>query len=257
MKHFPLNFFKTIFSVKQILAKRQQYTWWQLFVLLILLTFLFLLPIINQSLGQSKMLVEQIVPESISILSSETLKEVTNASLSDVKEAKILQVESNLLAGVGLSAKDFKDKVGINASDKMLSLYLDSENNQQPLQIKLTEADSITSIENLKQLILNKNRGAIYLTIMINIGLTGLMMNSLFIFGVAFLLYLTKKKSVIRDFKESLSITLSLLAGGTLLAAVCGIFLKDIFIMFGIQSLWLIVMFLKFFYQTKFASAKK
>ncbi|MGX7196954.1 hypothetical protein [Enterococcus olivae] len=263
-KHFPINFFRSIFSVEKIFSIRSKINWVQLVLVFVFIQSLLLIPL---SLGISQRgveLADDILPQEFSV-SEPVASKINQLNFLEGRlvtdETTILTESATFFIGINVSDGRSDNKMGMNFEQDFVDLTIEGTEGFHGIRLIYTD----TFIEDLREepvyealqtAIYQQNAASIFLSRVVNIGMILLSMNGMLIIGVSVLFYLTKRTSAIKTFKESLTLALALMSGGVLLATLIGFLTTDIFILFGVQSLWLVVMTILLFVKTRFKQVR-
>lgn len=260
-KHFPINFFQSIFSVKQIFSNRNKFKWWQLGIIFIFIQSLVMIPLSLGLVQRGTELVDAFLPTEFTQIDSDASTQIQQLTFNEGQLAetseKIIYQASTLIVGTNLPEALTQDKLALDFTQDYAVVTLQKDQAFYDLRLVYTDEfigklKEATIYEGLKTEMYHQNSGPIFLSTILNIGGILFAMNALLILGISVLFYLTKKASAIHSLKESVTLSLSLVSGGSLLAMLVGFLTTDIFILFGIQSLWLIGMSLTLYVKTRF-----
>jgi len=258
-KPFPILFFGSIFSVERIFSIRYKAHWAQLVLIFVFIQSLLLIPL-SFGLLQSKDLAVDILP--LEFVATESIaNEIKQLPILkgrlNTEQTSLLKEETTFFVGTNLSVEQPKDKMGMNFEQEFVELVIEGTQKFQKIRLFYTpsfvERVRDGSIyEALQAEIYQQNKASIFFAQVVNIGSILFSMNAMLIIGVSLLFYLTKKTSAIQTFKASVTLALALMSGGVFLATGMGFLTTNIFILFGIQSLWLVGMTILLFVKTRF-----
>lgn len=259
-KHFPINFFSSLFSVNKMFVNRDKYNWAQLLLIFIFVNSLLLIPLSLSVTQRGSELVDELIPQEF-VLQESTVEAINALSFEDFQlvtdHSEVIEENPELIVGTNLTEETINHRMGLNFQKDILDVILLRDGETYAIQLvysdnligNLKQEDILTGI---KEEVFRQNAGAISLSSILNLGFIILMMNVLLLAGVAVVFFLTKKASAIKNFKESVTIALSLMTGGTIIATLASIITKDIFVLFGIQSLWMVGLTIFMYVSTRF-----
>jgi len=259
---FPLNFFGSVLSPKKILKNRAEYGLGKLVLIFIFLNSLLIVPLILNINHQSLNVYYESISSKVPTLSKGTSKKIRELNFSnnqlDTPDRKIFFQNEHTVIGTNLSESDTKEgrtQISFNKAEWVLAVN-DEEKRQT---IKNTYTDNFGAIKTssdtekfLKTNLIEINYFSILLSMVFSFLIILTMMTLLLISGVSIFLYFTKKVSVISSLKECFSISLSAMSGGVILASLIGLINSDIFLMIGIQSIWMIMILMLILIKTKY-----
>lgn len=266
-KVFPINFFTEIFSVSKIFKNRNQYDWKQLIFLFIFINSLLLIPLSLSVVQRGPKIAEDFLSKEINVLNKDAdLKEkISQLNFFDYQlenEEEYISETNEYLVGTNLSEKMMgKKPIVLNFKNEYAEFSMIKEKRHQVIRLIYTD-DFIEKLKEGKvsdaivEAVYFQNSGVLIFSNILQIGFILLSMNNVLIIGIALLLYLTKRASNIKSFKESFTIALSLMGGGALLALFLSFLTKDVFVLFGIQSLWIVIMTIYMYVMTRFKRVK-
>src|SRR5690606_10314300 len=100
----PLNYFKTIWSPKKIIEKRQSLNWFQLLFLLIFLNALMIVPVSLNYTRMDSYSLDNTFPESFQMLDQSVVSELSKASIKNgemtIDEFEINNEQGAVMGGI-------------------------------------------------------------------------------------------------------------------------------------------------------------
>ncbi|WP_035052497.1 DUF1189 domain-containing protein [Carnobacterium pleistocenium] len=262
---FPLNFFKSIWSPRQIFKNRHQLNWFQIFVVLLFVNSLLMIPVALNYMKMDTFPMEDTLPDSFGLIDESVvlkLKEgkYENGTLA-MSESFILISGTGTVSGMLTESEVEEVLTAENALIFQENEFMIKEGSQSLSTIPYTkdfDLSKVTNAAELKEALSRqwfiKNRGYTIATLMFVVFSITLVSTLFLTFGSAIFLYLTRKSqfSSISSYKESVNLLTNCIGLPSLIALVIGLIQFDIVIMLMIQSVGLVVMLLFVFYQTRF-----
>lgn len=252
---FPLNYFKNIWTPKQIIQQNNSFNWFQLIVVLLFLNGLMIIPV---SLNYAKM-------ETFSVQNTfpETFQMIDQTVVDNMKEAAFASGEMNLEESFRIQTDNGVVAAGLTEQEAAQTLQEDGSvllflKNELQLREKdqsvsivpytkdfdLTAATTITEFQDaVSQQWFIKNQTfviAAFSAILFALLLTEL---SLLVFGAAFFLYIASKNKQIsgrKPYKKSVATVLYAAGVPSIAAMVFGLIEFNVITMMTIQSVGLI-----------------
>lgn len=266
---FPLNYFKTIWSPKRIIEKRQPLSWFQLLFLLLFLNALMIVPV---SLNYTKMnsySLENTFPNTFQLLDQSVVNEMTEASIENgemtIDEFTVNSEKGVVMAGISSQrAEQILGKEG-NAVLFLKDQLIIKEANQSASYIPYTKdftLEGMDSTNQLKEAVSQqwfiKNQS--FLIAVLSFILFVLVLAELvfLIFGAAFFLYIaSKNKPLLKSsYKESVSVVLHATGVPTILAMLIGLIDFNIITMVTVQSIGMIGFIWVIYYHNRISEIK-
>lgn len=264
---FPLNFFSSMFSVNKIFKNRNKYKLWQTIFIFIFITSLLQIPLLFSTLQRGSQIVTDFLPSEVHNFDKDS--DVTNAidelKFSDnrlTSSSKIISEKKNYIVGIKLPTEALNDKIiALNFLDNYVNLSVVKNKEQKVIHLKYTsnfiyDLQHKTICLTISKYIYHQNVVSVLFASFSQVSFILFLMNCILVIGVAILLYLTKNISNINSFKECVNLTASLMSGGAILALLLSFFSNNIFVLFGIQSLWMVVMTFNLYVKTRFRLIK-
>ena len=262
---FPLTYFNTIWTPRQIFKKRHKLNWLQLVFILFFLTSLLMIPVSLNFLKMETYPIEESYPEAFKLMD----KSVVRAFQQATNEKGVLVTEP------GVSVVKDNGVMSITESNSVIQKALKAENalifskNEFVLKNKGVPVSNIpytkdfnpsqiNSVEDMKEAVSRQwffqNRVYVIGSLLLLVFSILFVSTILIVLGSAVFLYLTKKNSFssIKTYKESVNLILNALGIPTLLALISSFIQFDIVVMLTIQSIGLALMILMVFYTTRF-----
>lgn len=258
-KPFPLNYFLSVWSVRNIIRYKGILNWLQIILVLFFLNGLMMMPV---SLNYNKLTsfsIDQTYPGPFELLNEQFVNEIQTTSV----------LNSRLTSKETFIEKNNRGVVGINMNEKQLKEALEKEQafvlQQNEIIIKDREKpvekvyypkefsfEHIDTIEDVKKVISNlwfmQNKVYIIGTLLF-VSFTILLSSLLLIVtGCALFLYISKRTTSIQNFKEAMNLILNCLAIPTVLAMVVGLFHFNIMTMMIIQMIGFLILLVYVFF---------
>lgn len=246
---FPMNFFTKIFSVKKIFTSRNKFSWFQLVFIFIFINSLFLVPLSKSFLEHEELLIPEELSEALESIDRETADSMKNLSINNqslnsaTQSYDIVDGKQNLWE-IFYFTNHWEIRSGNEQGSQIIQNSYGADFSAQ--------INKVGVIDGLKTNLLQNNLPSFFLTTILNTAIVLTTMNLVLIIGVSMFLYFTKTTSSIKTFKESLTISLLSVSLGTIIATIIGLFVPNIILMYGIESISLIVASLYLFYKTRF-----
>lgn len=250
---FPLNYFKTIWSPKRIIEKRQPLNWFQLLFLLLFLNALMIVPV---SLNYTKIdsySLENTFPETFQLINQSVADEMKAGSVVDGKlHINEFSVKSDNGIVIGGISSEAAEQVMADEENAVLFLadeLIIKENNQSAAHVPYTKEFTLGNIRSAEQLKAGisqqwfiKNQS--FLIAVLSLVLFVLLLTELIFltFGAAFFLYIASKNKPLLKGRYKDSVTVVIYATGlpTILAMLVGLIDFNIITMVTIQSVGMI-----------------
>jgi len=246
---FPVSFFTKIFSVKKIFKSRNKFNWFQLIFIFVFINSLFLIPLSQNFLENKNLLLSQEMSEALDSIDQETADSIKSLQVEDQtlvsnEQSYMLEDKSQNLWTLHFS----KNHWGVTPNGKSKE-----ETIIVPYQEDTFENFERNGVVNvLKNSLLKNNLSSFFFTAILNITIALTTMNLVLIIGVSIFLYFTKITSSIKTFKEAFTISLLSVSLGAIVATIVGLFVPNIILMYGIESIGLILTSLVLFYKTQY-----
>lgn len=262
---FPLNYFKNIWSPKQIFKNRHQLNWFQIFVVLLFVNSLLMIPVALNYVKMDTFPVEDTFPGSFGLLDKAVVLKLQagnyeNGTL-ELPESFVLSTENGTVSGLLTESEIDEALAAENALVFQENEFVIKEGSQSVETIPYTkdfDLSKVTKVAELKEALSRqwfiKNKAYTVATLMSLVFSITLVSTLFLTFGSAIFLYLTKKSkfSSIDTYKESVNLLTNCIGLPSLIALLIGLIQFDIIIMLMIQSVGLVIMLLFVFYQTRF-----
>ena len=262
---FPLNYFKSIWSPRQIFKNRHQLNWFQIFIVLLFVNSLLMIPV---SLNYTKMdtfPVEDTLPDSFGLIDESAVLKLQQGKYENgtlvFPESFVLISEKGTISGMLTESEIEETLAPENALIFQEKAFVIKEGSQSLSTIPYTkdfDLSKVTNTAELKEALSRqwfiKNKGYTVATLMFLVFTITLVSTLFLTFGSAIFLYLTRKSqfSSINSYKESVNLLTNCIGLPSLIALLIGSIQFDIVIMLMIQSVGLVIMLLFVFYKTRF-----
>lgn len=262
---FPLNYFKSIWSPKQIFKNRHQLNWFQIFVVLLFVNSLLMVPVALNYTKMDTFPVEDTLPDSFGLIDESVVLKLQQGKYENgtlvLPESFVFISEKGTVSGM-LTENEMEEALAPeNALIFQENEFVIKEGNQSLSTIPYTkdfDLSKVTNTAELKEALSRqwfiKNKGYTIATMMFLVFTITLASTLFLTFGSAIFLYLTRKSqfSSINSYKESVNLLTNCIGLPSLIALVIGLIQFDIVIMLMTQSVGLVIMLLFVFYQTRF-----
>lgn len=262
---FPLNYFKSIWSPKQIFKNRHQLNWFQIFVVLLFVNSLLMIPVALNYVKMDTFPVEDTLPGSFGLIDETVVLKLQagnyeNGTL-ELPESFVLSTENGMVSGLLTESETDEALTADNALLFQETEFVIKEGDQSLETIPYTkdfDLSKVTTVAELKEALSRqwfiKNKAYTVATLMSLVFSITLVSTLFLTFGSAIFLYLTKKSkfSSINSYKESVNLLTNCIGLPSFVALLLGLIQFDIIIMLMIQSVGLVMMLLIVFYQTRF-----
>ncbi|MGB7365687.1 DUF1189 domain-containing protein [Carnobacterium jeotgali] len=262
---FPLNYFKSIWSPKQIFKNRHQLNWFQIFVVLLFVNSLLMIPVALNYVKMDTFPVEDTLPGSFGLIDETVVLKLQagnyeNGTL-ELPESFDLSTENGMVSGLLTESETDEALTADNALLFQETEFVIKEGDQSLETIPYTKdfnLSKVTTVAELKEALSRqwfiKNKAYTVATLMSLVFSITLVSTLFLTFGSAIFLYLTKKSkfSSINSYKESVNLLTNCIGLPSFVALLLGLIQFDIIIMLMIQSVGLVMMLLIVFYQTRF-----
>lgn len=262
---FPLNYFKSIWTPKQIFKNRHQLNWFQIFVVLLFVNSLLMIPVSLNYMKMDTFPVEGTLPGSFGLIDESVVLKLQEGNYEngtlELPESFVLSSENGTVSGLLMESEIDNALSAENALIFQKNDFVIKEGSQTLTTIPYTkdfDLSKVTNAADLKEALSRqwfiKNKGYTIATLMFLVFSITLVSTLFLTFGSAIFLYLTKKSqfSSIHTYKESVNLLTNCIGLPSLIALLTGLIQFDIIIMLMVQSVGLVLMLLFVFYQTKF-----
>jgi len=262
---FPLNYFKSIWSPKQIFKNRHRLNWFQIFVVLLFVNSLLMIPVALNYTKMDTFPVEDTLPDSFGLIDESAVLKLQQGKYENgtlvLPESFVLISENGTVSGMLTESEIEEALVSENALIFQENEFVIKEGSQALSTIPYTkdfDLSKVTNTAELKEALSHqwfiKNKGYTVATLMFLVFSITLVSTLFLTFGSAIFLYLTRKSqfSSINSYKESVNLLTNCIGLPSLIALLIGLIQFDIVIMLMIQSVGLVIMLLFVFYQTRF-----
>ncbi|MCU9612460.1 DUF1189 family protein [Caldibacillus lycopersici] len=260
---FPINFFKSFWLPKNVLKGRKDLNWFQIFIAVLFLNGLLMIPV---SLHFSKMdafPIEGSFPNAFELVDDSVWSQMENASFQngqmELTEGFYMEKPNGVVGG-NLTETEVEE--ALKADNAILFLQEEmviKEGDKATSNIRYTKdfsVENVSNVEEFKQAISEQwfyQNQTYVVGSMIFVVFILLLVNFLFIvLGSAFFVYLTRKSSSIKTFKESINLVLNAAGLSTVISMIVGLISFDIITIILIQSFGLIFMLLAIFLSSRF-----
>ena len=251
---FPLNYFKNIWTPKQIIQQNHSFNWLQLIIVLLFLNGMMIIPV---SLNYAKMetfSVKNTFPETFQLMDQTVVdhmnEAVFNSGEMSLGESFLVETANGVVAG-GLTDQEAEQIV---QEEGNLLLFLNNEfqlrEKNQPVTIvpytKDFDLSSVTTLEQFQESISQqwfiKNQTfviAAFSAILFALLLTEL---SFLVFGAALFLFIASKnkKTGEKSYKKSVAVVLYAAGVPSIAAMIVGVIEFNVITMMTIQSVGMI-----------------
>lgn len=251
---FPLNYFKNIWTPKQIVQQKHSFNWFQLIIVLLFLNGLMIIPV---SLNYAKMetfSVENTFPETFQLVDQTVVNNMNEATFNlgkmNLNESFLSQTDNGVVAG-GITNQEAEQ---ILQDEGSVLLFLENE-----LQIrekdnsvsivpytKDFDLSGVTTTEELQDAISQQwfVKNQLFVVAAFSFILFALLLTelTLLVFGAAFFLFIASKnkKTGQKTYKKAVAVVLYAAGVPSLLAMIVGMFEFNIITMMTIQSVGMI-----------------
>lgn len=262
---FPLNYFKSIWSPKQIFKNRHQLNWFQIFVVLLFVNSLLMIPVALNYVKMDTFPVEDTLPGSFGLIDEAVVLKLQAGNYQNgtlkLPESFVLSTENGMVSGLLTESETDEALSADNALLFQETEFVIKEGDQSLETIPYTkdfDLSKVTTVAELKEALSRqwfiKNKAYTVATLMSLVFSITLVSTLFLTFGSAIFLYLTKKSkfSSINSYKESVNLLTNCIGLPSFVALLLGLIQFDIIIMLMIQSVGLVMMLLIVFYQTRF-----
>ncbi|EDP67204.1 hypothetical protein CAT7_00346 [Carnobacterium sp. AT7] len=262
---FPLNYFKSIWSPKQIFKNRHQLNWFQIFVVLLFVNSLLMIPVALNYVKMDTFPVEDTLPGSFGLIDEAVVLKLQAGNYENgtlkLPESFVLSTENGMVSGLLTESETDEALSADNALLFQETEFVIKEGDQSLETIPYTkdfDLSKVTTVAELKEALSRqwfiKNKAYTVATLMSLVFSITLVSTLFLTFGSAIFLYLTKKSkfSSINSYKESVNLLTNCIGLPSFVALLLGLIQFDIIIMLMIQSVGLVMMLLIVFYQTRF-----
>lgn len=258
---FPLNYFASIVTPRQVFRGRKALTKIQLAVIFIFITALSLIPVTVNMARSTHFNLSEIMPEMFKQVDHETLVAIQEAPFTDgrLNSQDMRLINKQGTVGFNLSEAELaKHQTAISFNETSMWLKDSSGYEFKVAYTKEFSPANYASIAELKQGIssqwLTQNKAFVALTMMLMSGSLIMVSHLILILGGAFFVWLTRKNhlSSIETYQESLNLILNGLGLSTLVGMIVGIISFDMTLVLSIQSFGLVLMLLGVFVRTRF-----
>lgn len=262
---FPLNYFKSIWSPKQIFKNRHQLNWFQIFVVLLFVNSLLMIPVALNYVKMDTFPVEDTLPGSFGLIDEAVVLKLQAGNYENgtlkLPESFVLSTENGMVSGLLTESETDEALSADNALLFQETEFVIKEGDQSLETIPYTkdfDLSKVTTVAELKEALSRqwfiKNKAYTVATLMSLVFSITLVSTLFLTFGSAIFLYLTKKSkfSSIDTYKESVNLLTNCIGLPSFVALLLGLIQFDIIIMLMIQSVGLVMMLLVVFYKTRF-----
>ena len=262
---FPLNYFKSIWSPKQIFKNRHQLNWFQIFVVLLFVNSLLMIPVALNYVKMDTFPVEDTLPGSFGLIDEAVVLKLQAGNYENgtlkLPESFVLSTENGMVSGLLTESETDEALSADNALLFQETEFVIKEGDQSLETIPYTkdfDLSKVTTVAELKEALSRqwfiKNKAYTVATLMSLVFSITLVSTLFLTFGSAIFLYLTKKSkfSSINSYKESVNLLTNCIGLPSFVALLLGLIQFDIIIMLMIQSVGLVMMLLVVFYKTRF-----
>lgn len=269
MDKFPLNYFSSLRSPKQLFLGRKQLTWPKFIVIFLFLISFMVMPITLFYTNQvSAIPMEQFLSVN-TLIDQEGVARLRELQLTNGRltaDSEIISVTNDVIIGTALTTEEMAER-GAAINFEETSWTIRQEEDGQTREYNMSYPSSfdfmrITSPKEFEQFLENEfyasNRPMIILSYSLTLGILLFIMTGLILFGAAFFLWLTRKSkfSSIKNFKESANLMLNVLGVSSIIAGFVGFIHFDFVLMMGIQSTIAVLLLLWIFAKTGFKDSK-
>ncbi|MER2294406.1 MAG: DUF1189 family protein [Desemzia incerta] len=266
---FPLNYFKTIWSPKKIIEKRQSLNWFQLLFLLIFLNALMIVPVSLNYTRIDSYSLENTFPESFQMLDKSVVSELSKASIKNgemtIDEFEINNEQGAIMGGISSDRAELALQEEENTILFLEDELVIKETNQSASHVPYTKdftLEGIESTDQLKEAVSQqwfiKNQS--FLIAVLSFILFVLLLAELvfLIFGAAFFLYISSKNKPLlkSSYKESVSVVMYAAGAPTIAAMLVGLIDFNIITMVTVQSIGMIGFIWVIYYHNRISEIK-
>lgn len=268
---FPLNYFKHLWTPKQILKQRRTFNWLQITLLVLFLNALMIIPVSLHYAKMNNFPIENTFPNAFDLIDSSVVSELNEATFQSgqMKEGSVFKSESE--KGTVMGGITSNEAEEILRTEENAVLFLENgfvlKEADQPAssvpytkEVSFAQADTVTEVKSiLSQQWFIKNQtfvvGAFTFIIYVLL-LTELV---LLVFGSAFFGFLTLKHKLETriSYKSSVSMVLHAAGLSTLVAMGVGLFEFNIILMITIQSVGMLTYIWIMYYQSRMGEIQR
>lgn len=259
MMAFPFNYIATIFSPMKCFTNREGYRWWQVILLILLMTSLLLAPI-GLVLGKLTYVgLDQFMPNAEKLLTDQVAQRLANLDWALLEGPQLVLQTDEGSVWVASNLEDFDMKetlVGLTPKAFVMQEE-DRASLEQEMREPLVLSD-FASGDALKTALSKRwfeaNYAAVLLTVFINAWVLVILSFTLLLFGVAGLLSFMRLTPIfsINSFQEALTVCLNCFGVPTILAMLFGYLTGNPVHILTAQGLLFLLMLAVVYWQTRF-----
>lgn len=263
---FPINYFKSIITLKRVFTGRKQLNWFQIIIVLLFINGLMMVPLSVNMAKIDSYPVEETYPNAFALLDESVVEELGGVEYSEGKlslpESFYLETDDGIVGG---NVSSFKEEQALKAENALIfqeNEFIIKDQDNAVSTVRYTNdfsIERITTVDNLKDELSRQwfiqNKGFIVGSLLVSIFILLLVSIVVISLGSSIFVYLTKKGqlSTIQTYKESVNLVVNAMGLPTLIAMVIGLIQFNIITMIMIQSFGFIILLLLVFSKTRFS----
>lgn len=260
---FPLNYFKSIWTPKQVYVGRRNLNWFQLIFILLFLNALLVIPVTLHYTKMDDLLIDGTFPNAFSLIDESVVAELKDEQFvngtMEVKEPFYIEKDQGVI-GAGLEEGEVEKALEKENALLFLEKELLLKEGDHPVsEVPFTkdfDLSQIETVDDLKEEISRQwfvhNKSFVvgsFSFIIFTILLVSLLA---IVLGASLFIYLARRSRLIniRSFKESVNLIVNCTSLGSIIAMIGGLIYFDIVVMIMIQSIGLVCMLLAVFFKS-------
>lgn len=260
---FPLNYFKSIWTPKQVYVGRRNLNWFQLIFILLFLNALLVIPVTLHYTKMDDLPIDGTFPNAFSLIDESVVAELKDEQFvngtMEVKEPFYIEKDQGVI-GAGLEEGEVEKALEKENALLFLEKELLLKEGDHPVsEVPFTkdfDLSKIETVDDLKEEISRQwfvhNKSFVvgsFSFIIFTILLVSLLA---IVLGASLFIYLARRSRMIniRSFKESVNLIVNCTSLGSIIAMIGGLIYFDIVVMIMIQSIGLVCMLLAVFFKS-------
>lgn len=268
---FPLNYFKDLWTPKQILKQNRTFNWFQIALVVLFLNALMIIPVSLHYAKMDNYPIENTFPNAFDLIDASVVSELNETTFQSgrMEEDSVFKVESEKGMVIGGITSNEAEEI-LRTEDNAV-LFLENgfilKEADQPAssvpytkKVSFTQADTVTEVRNiLSQQWFIKNQTFVVAAFSFIIYVLLLTELILLVFGSAFFGFLTLKHKLETRISYKTSVSTVLYAAGvpTLAAMFVGLFEFNIILMITIQSVGMLIYIWMMYYQSRMGEIQR
>jgi len=258
-ERFPINFFKSIWTPKQIYLGRKNLNWFQLIFILLFLNSLLVIPVSIHYAKMDSYPMENTFPNTYGLIDESVVNTVKGFDYVDgtvvIGKRFLLEKETGIV-GAGLSDTEVEEVLKKENALIFTGEELLIKEGDHLSRVKYTKDFDLSKVETVKDLQDEISRQWFLQNKSFVVGSFSLLLFSVLlvsflfiVFGSALFIYFARRSRMIdvESFKESVNLIINCASLGSIAGMIIGLIHFDIVVMIMIQSLGLIIMLLAVF----------